>query len=278
MDGRLGRYLGRAVHAPVKPWHMGPFDRLKPGEFLSASQYNQLIARIEQFVNINVAPPLEISRSQSGYSIRLNQADPDTGVWARITSLDESGSGIGCPEPNGGGLSDEAAYFGYQIVSDKCTDPVESGLSFDNALPLIEITGNKYVRGGAIVRAFASGDHYSFLHPMPGAAVVRVISTFGNFGFYIGYVQELAGFDNQEIPQPKYRDGMEVYLFQRQGALLKTDGTGFYDSALDVQSFGTTINDYVIPPRPVYITAQYRALTHVECKRSDGTIEETLGP
>ncbi len=50
---------------------MGPFDRLKPGEFLSASQYNSLLARLEQLISINVSPPLQISRSQSGYSISM---------------------------------------------------------------------------------------------------------------------------------------------------------------------------------------------------------------
>lgn len=141
-----------------------PFERVKAGEAISASEYNRAMREVEHGQRWSVAAPLMLQSDFNGN--RLSIADKPH-YWVRITGHKLSAYNSDTGSDEGG---NPTHYSGLEQTEDQDTDTgsydLPGGVEFYvDDLYLKEVNGRTDVPEGAIVQAFFShnGPYYTFL-------------------------------------------------------------------------------------------------------------------
>lgn len=135
-----------------------PFERIRPGEPISASEFNRAMREVERQNRRTVAPPLMTTSDGTSERVSL-MSRPH--IWVRITGHEAANAS--------GVVADLTKYSGIEQTDDPSTDgeyDLNSGLEFyTDRTYLKEVNGRTDVPDNAIVRAYASdnGEYYTFL-------------------------------------------------------------------------------------------------------------------
>jgi hypothetical protein len=170
------------------------FQRLQPGDAISASEYNRLLDEIERGSRRVVAPPLSLRNGGDGDQLSIEQRPF---IWVRITGHETENYSYG--------TVDQSRYSGIEQTDDPNTAgtyDLPSGIQFfSDSLYLMEVNGRTDVPDNAIVKAYQSnnGPYYTFLFEQAfeygggggsGVALVKILS-YNDFTSNTGYIPDL---------------------------------------------------------------------------------------